>query len=63
MSDEPQVSLRLPLYSLLLKNGQLAIGAGKAMLWTSQPRVLAFLELFKDHCGNFAIIDTEIACA
>ena len=59
MSDQPQVSMRLPLYSLVLKDGKLAIGAGKALLWTSQPRVLAALEVFKDLCGNFAIIDTR----
>jgi hypothetical protein len=59
MADKPIVNLRLPLYSLVLKDGKLTIGAGKALLWTSQPRVLAALEVFKDLCGNFAIIDTR----
>jgi hypothetical protein len=35
MPDPPKVSLNLPLYSVLLKNGQLAAGAGLAMLWTT----------------------------
>ena len=59
MPDQPQVSLTMPQYSILRKNGRLAIGGGKAMLWSSVPRVAAFLELFKDQCDNFVIIDTH----
>ena len=59
MPDEPIVLLRLPLYSLLGNNNRLLIGAGKAMLWTSVPRVKAFMELVKNQCDNFLVIDNR----
>ena len=61
MMDEPKVSLRLPLYTLVLKNGKLAIGDGKAMLWTTVPKVKAFVELFKDKLDTW-VVTTRTRC-
>jgi len=59
MPDQSPVSLNLPLYTLLIKNGKVAVGAGMAMLWTSHARVIAAMELFNDQCGNFVILATR----